>query len=110
VQTVTSAVAHETIAATPGVILVDVTAAWCPPCKAITPLLRQMHADTEGLTVLAVDAETDPGFVAEFEVMSFPTLLFFNDGTLVHRLTGARGLAALREEVARVKASVGLPQ
>jgi thioredoxin 1 len=109
-QTVTTAVAHEVIAAAPGVVLVDVTADWCAPCKAITPILRQMHADTEGLTVLAVDAETEPGFVAEFDVMSFPTLLFFADGALVHRLTGARGLAAMREEVARVKASVGAPQ
>ena len=42
-------------------------------------------------------------FVATFDVMSFPTLLFFVDGRLVQRLVGARGLAALREEVARLQ-------
>ena len=105
-QTVSTAVALESIASEPGVVLVDVTADWCAPCKAIKPVLRQMNADTAGLTVVAVDADTDPDFVTMFDVMSFPTLLFFIEGRLVKRLVGARGLAALREEVARVQASM----
>ncbi|HVJ98090.1 MAG TPA: thioredoxin family protein [Acidimicrobiia bacterium] len=103
-QSVSTSVAHETIASEPGVVLVDVTAPWCAPCKAMTPILRQMHADTAGLTVIAVDADSHPDFAAAFAVMSFPTLLFFVEGHLVHRVVGARGLAAMREEVARVAA------
>lgn len=104
VQTVSRVVALETIASESGVVLVDVTADWCAPCKAIKPVLHQLNADTAGLTVIAVDADADPEFAATFAVMSFPTLLFFVDGQLAHRLVGARGLAALREEVARVAA------
>jgi thioredoxin 1 len=103
-QSVSTSVALETIASEPGIVLVDVTAPWCAPCKAMTPILRQMHADTTGLTVIAVDADTHPDFAAAFAVMSFPTLLFFVEGHPVHRVVGARGLAAMREEVARVGA------
>src|SRR3954470_3874443 len=108
-RTETTDTALEIIASEDGVVLVDVTAEWCPPCKAIKPVLRQMHADTPGLTVVAVDADAEPEFVAMFDVMGFPTLLFFIDGKLAHRLTGARGLAALREEVARLQAPVTTP-
>lgn len=103
-QSVSTPLALETIASEPGVVLVDVAAEWCAPCKAITPILRQMDADTTGLTVIAVDADAHPDFASAFDVMSFPTLLFFVDGQLVHRVVGARGLAPLREEVARVAA------
>ena len=103
-QSVSTPVALETIASDGGVVLVDVTADWCAPCKALTPILRQLGSETEALTVVAVDADAHPDFAVRFDVMSFPTLLFFVDGTLVHRLVGARGLAALREEIARVAA------
>jgi thioredoxin 1 len=104
-RTVTTNEALEIIASDPGVVLVDVTAEWCGPCKAIKPVLHQMNADTPELTVIAVDADADPQIASTFDVMSFPTLLFFVEGELVHRLVGARGLAAMREEVARVRAS-----
>jgi thioredoxin 1 len=76
-RTVTTDEALEVIASEPGVVLVDVTAEWCAPCKAIKPVLRQMGADTPGLTVVAVDADADPQIASTFDVMSFPTLLFF---------------------------------
>jgi thioredoxin 1 len=93
----------ETIGATPGITLVDFTAEWCAPCRMLAPVLEQLAAETDDLTVLKVDADESWEVAATFDVMSFPTLAFFVDGHEVHRLVGARGLGSLREELARVR-------
>jgi thioredoxin 1 len=97
--------ATELIAAGPGITLVDFTAAWCAPCRALAPVLDQLAAETADLTVVKVDIDAEPGFASAYGVMSFPTLMFFVDGAPVHRLVGARGIASLREEVQRVRAA-----
>lgn len=94
----------ERLAATPGILLVDFTAEWCPPCRALAPVLEQLDRETDDVTVVSVDVDSEPELAARFGVMSFPTMLFFTSGELVHRLVGARGLGSLREELVRVRA------
>jgi thioredoxin 1 len=96
----------EKINATTGIVLVDFTAEWCGPCKMIAPVLEQLAAEAEDLTVLKVDADASWELTGLYEVMSFPTLIFFVDGRAVHRLVGARGLGSLREELHRVREAV----
>ncbi len=103
----TPTTAAELIAARAGVTLVELTADWCPPCRALAPVLDQLAAEDDGLTVVKVDADDWPEFAAEHDAMSLPTLLFFVDGTPVHRLVGTRGLGSLREELHRVRAVTG---
>jgi thioredoxin 1 len=95
--------ATETIAAQAGVTLVDFTAEWCGPCRMIAPVLEQLAEETEDLTVLKVDVDASPELASRYQVMSFPTLMFFVDGAPVHRIVGARGIASMREEVQRAR-------
>ena len=87
------------------IVVVDFTAVWCPPCRALGPVLDQLVAENDDLTLLVVDVDAAPELASRYGVMSFPTLLFFVDGSPVHRLVGARGLGSLREEVVRVRAA-----
>jgi thioredoxin 1 len=98
-----SATANEMIASNQGITLVDFTATWCAPCRALSPVLDQLAAQTEDLTVVKVDVDDSPEFASAYGVMSFPTLMFFLDGQPVHRLVGSRGLGSLREELQRVR-------
>jgi thioredoxin 1 len=93
----------ERLAATPGILLVDFTAEWCPPCRALAPVLGQLDAETADVTVVSVDVDAEPELASRFGVMSFPTMLFFVAGEPIHRLVGARGLGSLREELVRVR-------
>ncbi|MGZ4688910.1 MAG: thioredoxin family protein [Acidimicrobiia bacterium] len=106
VREVDPRVATEAIATNPGITLVDFTAEWCAPCRAIGPVLEKLAAETEDLTVLKVDVDAAPEFAATYDVMSFPTLIFFVDGQPVHRHVGARGFVFLREELERVRTAV----
>ncbi len=107
VLTATPTTATELIAARAGVTLVEFTADWCPPCRALAPVLDQLATETDDLTVVKVDVDDWPEFAAEHDAMSMPTLLFFVDGKAVHRLVGSRGIGSLREELHRVRAVTG---
>ena len=91
------------ITGSPGITLVDFTAEWCAPCRALAPVLEQLAFEEGDINVLKVDVEASPELASEHDVMSFPTLIFFADGQPVRRLVGSRGIGSLREELQRVR-------
>jgi thioredoxin 1 len=97
---------RESVAATDGIVLVDFTAAWCPPCRMIEPILDQLAAEHDDLTIMTVDVDASPAIAAAYGVMSMPTLMFFAAGQPVHRVVGARGLPAMRAALAAAHAAV----
>jgi thioredoxin 1 len=101
-----AALADEVIASDPGIVIVDISAEWCAPCRMLEPILHQLAEETPDLTLLELDIDAAPELARRYDVMSFPTMLFFVEGELVWRLVGARSLAALREELAQIRAAV----
>jgi thioredoxin len=70
-------------------VLVDVWAAWCPPCRAIAPTIDQLAAESSGRYVVAkLDADANPRTAARFNVEGIPALLIFKRGQLVEHLVG----------------------
>jgi thioredoxin 1 len=94
---------YEAIAAEPGIVLLDFSAEWCAPCRAMDPVLDRLEAEEADLTMIRVDVEEVPELQRDFEVMSFPTLMFFVAGEMRQRLVGARGIGPLREELAQLR-------
>ena len=77
-------------------VLLDFTAAWCGPCKMITPVLRQIAAEQEGRLVVAqLDVDANPATMRATGVMGMPTLRLYRDGTVLTEVVGARPKAAL---------------
>jgi thioredoxin 1 len=75
--------------AKPGVLLVDFSAEWCPPCRRLEPLIHELAADFAGsATVATVDVEMHPVVTARYKVRNMPTILVFKDGELVNRQIG----------------------
>ena len=84
-------------------VLLDFTAVWCGPCKAIAPLLDQVaEANVGKLRVVKMDVDQNPGTPGQFGVTSIPTLLLFKGGQMVDRRVGALNKAALDAWVAKV--------
>ena len=79
-------------------VLVDFSATWCQPCRAIAPLVDQLAGEFEGrVKVTAVDIDESPATASRFGVQGIPTMLVFQQGQLVDRSVGAKGAAALRD-------------
>ncbi len=78
-------------------VLVDVWADWCAPCKALEPVMQQLvehFGDRARIGTLDADANLES--VTQYGVRSLPTLLLFDRGVLVERLTGAQSFGTLK--------------
>jgi thioredoxin 2 len=78
-------------------VLVDLWAAWCGPCRMVSPVLEQLATEYAGrLKLVKVDVDRSPGLSERFAVQAVPTLLLLRDGQVVHRQAGAAPAPALR--------------
>ena len=69
--------------------LVDFTASWCPPCRAVAPVLDQIDAERDDLRIVKVDVDQEQAVAARYGVLSMPTFLLFRHGQEVARVVGA---------------------
>jgi thioredoxin 1 len=98
------------LAASPLPLLVDFTAVWCPPCRTIAPHVAAIAAKYAGrLQVGACDADGNPQLGVRFDVRSLPTLLLFQDGTVVGQIVGGVPRARIEALVERALAAVTSP-
>jgi thioredoxin 1 len=71
-------------------ILIDFTAAWCAPCRAIAPHVAAIARDYEGrLTVATCDVDSNAALAARLDVRAMPTLILFKAGQVIGQIVGA---------------------
>ncbi|WP_324605835.1 MULTISPECIES: thioredoxin family protein [unclassified Streptomyces] len=84
-------------------VLVEFTAAWCPPCRQMGPVLSALATEEgERLKVVQLDVDTNPLTTNAYKVLSMPTFMVFRGGEPVKSMVGARAKRRLLEELADV--------
>ena len=62
-------------------VLVDFTATWCGPCKALAPIVDQLAEELEGeLKVGKLDVDESPVTAGKYGVRGVPTVMIFKGG------------------------------
>ncbi len=81
-------------------VLLDFWAAWCGPCVMMKPAIDAISKRYGSqLTVVMVDAGTHSKIAQNYSVAGLPTLLFFHNGKLIGRHSGALSESHLIQEV-----------
>lgn len=81
-------------------VLLDMWAAWCGPCRALSPIVDELASEYAGrLKVGKIDVDAEPELANQFNVLSIPTLVLVKDGEVVASAIGARPKARLAEDL-----------
>ena len=84
-------------------VIVDFWAEWCAPCFMIAPVVEQIGQEYEGkIKVGKLNVDGNPVTAGKYQVMAIPTLLFFNGGKLVDRVTGVVPKKILVEKIEKI--------
>lgn len=63
------------------IVMVDFWAAWCGPCRMLSPILDQLSEEhTDKMVLAKVDVDANAELARDFQVMSIPTVVTFKDG------------------------------
>lgn len=77
-------------ASTEVLVVIDLWATWCEPCKQLSPILEKLAAAGNGAWILAkVDVDANPRISQAFGVQSIPTVVALAGGQPVDAFSGA---------------------
>ena len=97
---VTDANFDETVTGSAKPFVLDFWAPWCGPCRMMEPVLKEVAAEHDAVTVGKLNVDENPGIATKFDILSIPTLLVFVDGQVAKKLVGAMPKKRLLEELA----------
>lgn len=69
-------------------VLVDFWAAWCGPCKMLSPLIDEIAQERSDIKVGKVNVDEESALAMEYKVVSIPMLLLFKNGEAVKKSVG----------------------
>ncbi|MBP1326549.1 thioredoxin 1 [Leucobacter exalbidus] len=81
-------------------VLVDFWAAWCGPCRAVSPILDKIAAEQEGKIIIAkLNIDENPNIAAKFRITSIPAMKVFQGGEEVREIIGAMPKQMIEEHL-----------
>lgn len=74
-------------------VILDAYATWCPPCKAVAPILDKLSNEMSGkVKFVKFNVDSDAALAKELNITAMPTFLMFKGGKIVNRQTGVTTL------------------
>lgn len=76
-------------------VLIDFWAAWCGPCRRVSPVIEEIADERPDIKVCKVNVDEQPELAAQFQIMSIPALVVMEQGQIVNQSVGARPKAQI---------------
>jgi thioredoxin 1 len=80
-------------------VLVDFWAPWCGPCRVVAPVLEEIAAERQDLTIVKLNVDDNQQTAAKYEVLSIPTMILFKNGQMAKKIIGAYPKKRLEAEL-----------
>ena len=94
VESVTDATFEEVVLNSDKPVLVDFWAAWCAPCRMLSPIVDEVAQDfSETATVVNLNVDENSETSAKYNIKGIPTLLLFKGGEIKDQIVGATSKA-----------------
>ena len=71
-------------------VLVDFWAPWCGPCRMLLPTIEELANSLTDVKICKVNVDDEGELATKFGIMSIPTLMVFENGSVVNRSVGVR--------------------
>src|SRR5262245_17825253 len=89
----------------PTPVLVDFWGEWCPPCKALAPILDELAEEYEGRVKIGkVNIDQEQQLAVEYGIRAVPTMLLFKAGQVADQIVGLKSKRDLKASFERVAA------
>ncbi len=76
-------------------VLLDFWAAWCGPCRMVSPIVEQIAEERADIKVGKINVDEQTELATAFRVMSIPTLVAVKDGKIVNQSVGVQPKAGI---------------
>lgn len=90
---------HATVLEADRPVVVDFSAAWCPPCRLLEPVVAELASEWPDVCFVELDVDPNHDTVLRYGVLSMPTLIVFRNGAEIARLVGSRSKCQLAQEL-----------
>ena len=77
-------------------VLVDFYADWCGPCQMLKPVIEQISEEAEHTKIVKINIDEEPQLAGMFQVMSIPTLVYMQNGSIQGSVSGYHSLGQIK--------------
>ena len=78
-----------------GLVLVDCYAPWCGPCRMLSPIIDELANEVNTCSFYKINIDEADEIVNKYGIMSIPTILIFENGSLKQKEVGFKSKGQL---------------